>query len=156
MDLRYLALGAILSDLVDLPLGIVLWEKAGSVRLVGHSMVFAATALIVVLVATRRGPVRKRWILLAVGVFLHIALDAMWNAPETLWWPFLGWEMQSSGYVTYVSYVRDVITTPVMWAGEFVGLVYLAFLWRSSGLRERSARVRFLKTGVVSAPIDRT
>ncbi|KAA3637882.1 MAG: hypothetical protein DWP92_07130 [Armatimonadetes bacterium] len=156
MDLRFIALGAVLSDLVDLPLAIPLWSEFESVRLVGHTTVFAVLVMVVVLVATRRGLWRKRLILLATGVLLHLALDAMWQNPETLWWPFLGLEFASSGFGTYGDYVRDLFTNPWVWAGEVAGLAYLVALWRKAGLSRPEARESFIRTGVVSAPIDRT
>ena len=155
MDLRFLALGAIAPDLIDLPIAVALWSSVENVRLAGHSFVFAAIVMVAVLVLTRRGPVRRRWMLFAVGVLLHLALDAMWQLPETLWWPFFGWDFASSGFATYADYLRDLLSTPILWVGELAGLVYLAFLWRTSGLGEADARQRLLTTGTVSAPIGR-
>lgn len=156
MDLRFIALGAVLSDLVDLPVAIPLWHDFQSARLIGHSTLFAVLVMVVVLIATRRGLWRKRLILLATGVLLHLALDAMWQDPETLWWPFLGTKFTSTGFDTFGEYARAVLTNPWMWAGEAVGLVYLVALWRKAGLSESDARATFLRTGVVSASIDRT
>ena len=156
MDLRFLALGAIAPDLIDLPVGIVLWGSVENVRLAAHSFVFGGAVMVAVLLATRRGPVRKRWMLFAVGVLLHLALDAMWQLPETLWWPFFGWEFASSGFATYGAYVRDLLSNPIMWLGELAGLAYLVFLWRASGLADAGARSRLVRSGVVSAPIGRS
>ena len=156
MDLRYLALGALLPDIVDLPLGIVMWSEWQAARLIAHSIVFGSLVMLLVLVFTRRGPVRKQWMLLAVGVLLHLLLDAMWQEPETLWWPFLGWEFSATPFATFGDYAIDVLTDPIMWLGEAAGLVYLAYLWRASGLSDPSARSRLLRSGVVSAPIGRS
>lgn len=156
MDLRFLALGAVLSDVVDLPVAIPLWERFQTARLVGHSMLFAVVVLVVVLLATRRGLWRKRLVLVATGMLLHLVLDAMWQDPKTLWWPFLGWEFTSTGVATYAAYARDVLTNPWMWAGEAAGIAYLVALWRKSGLSGAEARASFLRTGVVSASIDRS
>lgn len=155
MDLRFLALGAILSDVIDLPVGIMMWSDYESVRLFGHSILFGVSAMVIVLIATRRGAWRKRFILLAAGVLLHLALDAMWQSPGTLWWPFLGDGFAASGFGTYADYVNDLVTNPVMWAGELVGLAYLIALWRKAELGDRAKRSVFVKTGVVSAAIDR-
>jgi membrane-bound metal-dependent hydrolase YbcI (DUF457 family) len=156
MDLRFLALGAILSDILDLPFGIILWDNHETVRLFGHSILFGAAVMIVVLVATRRGPWRKRLILLATGVLLHLALDAMWQSPGTLWWPFLGDGFTATGFASYSDYVGDLLTNPIMWAGEAAGMAYLVALWRKSELGAPHNLREFLATGVVSAPIDRT
>jgi len=156
MDLRFLALGAILSDLIDLPIGIVFWSDFQAVRLAGHSMLFGALLMVIVLLITRRGIWRKRLILLATGVLLHLALDSMWQSPETLWWPFLGDGFQASGFASYGAYVADLVANPLVWLGEAVGLAYVAVLWRKAGLSDRDARRSFTRTGIVSAPIDRT
>jgi hypothetical protein len=156
MDIRFLAAGAVLADVSDLPIGIFLWPTFETARLVGHSMLFAFTAMVLVAVSTRRGPVRKQWILLAVGLLLHLALDAMWRSPETLWWPFFGWDFTFSGYETYLGYAASVLTSPTMWIGEIAGLAYLAVLWRKSDMSSPDSKERFLSTGVVSAPIERS
>lgn len=157
MDLRFLALGAVLSDLIDLPVGVVGWHGAETVRLFGHSIVFAVGVMVIGLVATRRGTVwRKRSILVATGILLHLALDAMWQNPETLWWPFLGGEFTVSGFPTYTLYLRDLVQSPVLWAGELAGLSYLVVLWRKARLSDPAERRAFVATGIVSASIDRT
>lgn len=156
MDLRFLALGAVLPDLVDLPIGIAMWDSFQNVRLAAHSMLFGAVILVAVLIATRRGPWRKRLILVAVGAFLHLVLDAMWEAPGTLWWPFIGSGLEPTEFATYGSYLSNLVRNPLMWLGEVAGAVYLGYLFVRSGMREAGARSQFVRTGVVSAPIDRS
>ena len=156
MDLRFLALGALLPDLIDTPIGIVGWSRFEAVRLTGHGIVFAISVMAIVLIATRRGPIRKRWILVATGVLLHLLLDSMWNNPGTLWWPLLGSTFTSTELATYGAYAADVLTNPVMWVGEVVGFAYLVVLWRRSGLGDSAARRVLLTTGVVSASVDRS
>jgi membrane-bound metal-dependent hydrolase YbcI (DUF457 family) len=154
MDLRFLALGAILPDLIDTPIGVFGWASLGAVRLASHTILFGSLVMAAVLIFTRRGPVRKRWMLLATGVLLHLLLDAMWNLPETLWWPFLGTEFSATGFPTFGAYVQDLLTNPVMWAGEALGLVYLIALARRSNLTDPATRRTLWRTGVVSASID--
>ena len=155
MDLRYLAVGAVLPNLLDIPVAVAMWTPWQAPRLVAHSLLFGSMLMAGVLVVTSRGVRRKRWMLVSIGALIHLVLDAMWADPNTLWWPFLGWEFTSSGISTVSAYVGTILSDPWMWAGEIVGLAYLAFLWSSSGLRNRDARRRLLSTGVVSAPIHR-
>ena len=155
MDLRFLALGAILPDLIDTPIGIVGWSSFGAVRLASHGILFGSLVMVVVLIFTRRGPVRKRWMLLATGVLLHLLLDAMWNLPETLWWPLLGTEFSATGLSTYGAYVGALFTSPVVWGGEALGLIYLLALARRADLRDPAELRTLWRTGVVSARIDR-
>jgi hypothetical protein len=154
MDLRFLAVGAVAPDLIDLPIGIALWDSVGAVRLGAHSLGFAALVMAVVLVLTRRGPRRKRWMLFAVGVLAHLAFDAMWRLPETLWWPFLGTEFATTGFGTYGEYVRNLLANPVMWLGEVSGAAYLVWMGRRIGIGDPATRRTFLETGIASVGLD--
>ena len=155
MDLRFLAFGAILPDLIDTPIGFALWSRFGTVRLASHTLLFATVLLAVVMVTTRRGRPRKRWMPLAVGVLIHLVLDGMWRSPATLWWPVLGWEFDATTYQTVGSYLEWLLTDVRTWILEAVGLVYLAVLARRSDLGDQGAREQLLRTGRVSAPIGR-
>ncbi len=155
MDLRMLALGALLPGLIDTPVGAVFYSSLGSVRLVGHTLLASAAAMVLVLLRTRRGRPRKRWMPVAVGMMVHLILDGMWNDPATLWWPFLGWGFTPAGPATFGALVVDVLTDPVTWALEAVGLAYLVVLARRSHLGDPQERGAFLATGRLSAPIGR-
>lgn len=155
MDLRFLMVGAILPDLIDTPVGLVAWERFQTVRLASHSLTLAALLMVAVMLTTRRGRPRKRWMPVAIGVLMHLFLDAMWASPETLWWPLLGWEFTRTGLATVGDYMAWLFRDPRTWAGEIVGLVYLAVLAGRAGLFGREALGRFLRTGRVDAPIGR-
>ena len=156
MDLRVLAFGAILPDLIDSPVGLIWFESLGSVRLVTHTLLASAAMMIGVVLSTRRGRPRKRWMPLAIGMLMHLLLDAMWNDPETLWWPFLGWEFSQTGFATVGAYVESIVSDWRVWALEALGLVYLIVLGRRAGLSRRTAWQRLRTTGTLNAPIERT
>ncbi len=155
MDLRFLVLGALLPDLIDTPIGLVWFSTLQSVRLAVHSLLAAGLVMTIVLLATRRGRPRKRWMPLAIGLLLHLVLDAMWNDPETLWWPFLGLDFTPAGPTTAGDYMGGVLTDWRVWALEAVGLSYLIGLGRRAGLGRSEARHRLTTTGTVDAPIER-
>ena len=155
MDLRFLMAGAVLADLIDTPVGLLFWESLRNVRLLGHSLVFATVVMVAVLLATRRGRPRKRWMPVAVGVLVHLVLDAMWRQPETLWWPFLGWDFTQRSYETAGAYVAAILGDWRTWAFEAVGLAYLAYLFGRARLFDPVARREFLRTGRVDVPIGR-
>ena len=155
MDLRFLVLGAIAADFIDTPIGLLFYDRLQAVRLVGHTFLIAAAALAIVLAATRRGRPRKRWMPVAVGVLVHLALDAMWADPDTLWWPFLGWEFTAAGPSTAADYIVSILSDWRVWALEAIGLAYLVYLWRKGNLGQRSSRREFLRTGVIDVPIER-
>lgn len=155
MDLRFLMLGAVLADLIDTPVGLLFWDSLRNVRLIGHSLLFAAVVMLIVLLSTRRGRPRKRWMPLAVGVLVHLVLDAMWRQPETLWWPFLGWEFTERTYATAGAYVRAILGDWRTWMFEATGLAYLAYLFARARLFDSDARKEFIETGRIDVPIGR-
>ena len=155
MDLRFLAAGAVLPDVLDTPIGLVFYETLGAVRLVAHSLLFAAAAMVVVVTTTRRGRPRKRWMPVAVGVLAHLLLDAMWADPETLWWPLLGWDFSPAGPATAGGYIVGILTDWRVWVMEALGLAYLVGLAKRGGLDTAPGRAEFLRTGRVDVPIGR-
>lgn len=155
MDLRFLAFGALLPNIIDTPLALAMWSSWQAPRLSSHSLAFGSIVMAVVLVTTRRGSRRKQWMLVATGILVHLALDSMWADPQTLWWPFLGWEFTATAHVTFGAYLGTVLSDPWMWAGEAVGFSYLVYLWRASDLHDRTLRRVLMSTGRVSAPIGR-
>lgn len=154
MDLRVLMLGAVLPDLVDTPVGFLLWDRFRTARLAGHSLAATAAVMVAVLVLARRGRPRKRWMPLAIGMLMHLVLDAMWQSPATLWWPFLG-GFTATPHPTPGAYVAAVLADPWMWLGEIVGGVYLVTLARRGRLGDRARLTRFLRTGRIDVPIGR-
>ena len=153
MDLRFLALGAILPDVLDTPIGLTWFSSLGAVRLAAHSLLFAGIVMTWIVLATRRGRPRKKWMPVAIGVLIHLFLDAMWASPETLWWPLLGFEFTAHNATSASGYVSDVVSSVWVWAGEIVGVGYVVWLAKRAGLATPEARREFYKTGRVEAPI---
>ncbi len=154
MDLRFLMLGAVLPDLIDTPIGWIWFGTTMTTRLVLHSLLFASLAMVIVVLRTRRGRPRKRWMPLAIGMLVHLALDAMWASPETLWWPFLGLDFTPAGATDLAGHVGDVLTDARVWLLEILGAAYLFVLARRGGLHREAERRAFLASGVVDVPID--
>ncbi len=106
-----------------------------------------------IVIATRRGRPRKRWMPLAIGVLMHLFLDAMWASPDTLWWPFFGFDFSTAEPATAGAYLADVLAKPLPWLGEVAGLTYLLMLARRAGLGSAPARRTLLESGRIDAPI---
>jgi hypothetical protein len=92
-DRRWLipcALGAVLPDLIDKPIGhILLADSIGYGRIYGHTILFFLLIAVVGII------VWKFWktpavCAVAVGVLTHDILDLMWREPENWFYPFLG------------------------------------------------------------------
>ncbi|NNC74097.1 MAG: hypothetical protein HKN93_01170 [Acidimicrobiia bacterium] len=153
MDLRTLAFGAVVADLIDTPIGFATFAEGGSILLVAHSLLFAVVVMTVVVLITRRGRPRRRWMAIPVAMLMHLMLDGMWSHPETLLWPFFGFDFAQSGFETAGSYLEAILTDPWRWVGEGLGLAYLVYLWRAAGLSDRGTRADFARTGIIHVPI---
>ena len=63
-----------------------------------HSITVSIALLAVVMLATKRGSVRRKTLLgLPIGMILHLVFDAAWNDTATFWWPFTGLEFDDVG-----------------------------------------------------------
>jgi len=128
-DYRLAAVGALVPDLIDAPLG----HRAHA-----HTLLFAVGALGLVMAATvRRRALRSRLLALPVGLLLHLVLHGVVGRSSLLYWPFLGdWGRLS------------LVPRPgVLVVQEIIGLAAAARVWYQFGLRDRGRRAAFLRTG---------
>jgi hypothetical protein len=91
VDIRFLLLGAVLGDLIDLPVGtLILADRYSTGELWFHSLILPTIYLVTVLVLTRRGRRRRAWMALGIGWLLHLLLDGMWVSQEVFHSPSSG------------------------------------------------------------------
>ena len=136
IDYRLVALGAIV-PVVEAPWG------SGPL----HALIMPTLVLIVVMSLThRRRLVRRQWLGLPIGMYLHLVADALANVPEAFWWPFLGW---SFGGADTPEVARG------WWSAvlEVVGVLMALWAYRRFGLDDRSRRDVFLRTGQLDRAI---
>ena len=107
-----------------------------------HTLLAAVVVLTAVMLATRRRRlVRRRWLGLPIGLFLHLVLDGVWTRTELFWWPLFG----ADGWRERLPEISRGATSVVL---ELVGVGALVWFARQAGLAESvPARRRFLRTG---------
>lgn len=146
VDVRLLVLGAVLPNLIDKPLGTVLWPGYfGADRLFGHSLLFPTVIMVVALLVTRRGRRRRGIMAVAIGAMLHLLLDGMWTSTSTFLWPLFGAAFEA-GRPEYWGNLGEIFT-PVAILQELVGLAYLVYLYRKAGLSDGPTRRAVAETG---------
>jgi inner membrane protein len=129
-DLRFWALGSLLPDIIDKPVGHYL--LAGIFQYNGR--IFSHTLLLVVLLlvtALFLPHSKGRGCLIAVsaGVLMHLILDSMWLTPQTLFWPLLDWSFPASSEGEWLgSLIRGVTNNPAVFIPELIGIAILAAL----------------------------
>lgn len=148
VDVRFLTVGALLPNLVDKPLGTLLRpDFFGADRIYGHTLLFSTSIMVVALVATRRGRVRRRWMAVAIGAMLHLVLDGMWTSGATLFWPVLGWAFDPGVTPYWDGFVQRELVSAQTLLQEIVGLGYLGYVWGISGLSDPVTRASFFRNG---------
>ncbi len=148
VDVRFLLLGAILPDLIDLPIGTVLLaDRYSTGELWFHSLTLAALYMAAVLLMTRRGRRRRAFMALGVGWLFHLLLDGMWTDPQVFFWPFFGWDIPPGEAPFWPLAWERAMSDPWRWAKEAVGLGYLTWLWVATGLNRPERRRSLIETG---------
>jgi LexA-binding, inner membrane-associated putative hydrolase len=90
IDPRFLAIGALLPDLVDKPIGrIIFASSVANGRIIGHTLLFSFLLLLIGLyLYEKRRDIKV--VALATGSFFHLFEDQMWAQPRTFFWPLHG------------------------------------------------------------------
>lgn len=134
LDYRVVAAGAV-APLVE--------AATGGPRVL-HTLLGAVVALGVVMGATRhRRLVRRRWLGLPIGLFLHLALDGAFTRAELFWWPFLGWSLGGGGLPELD---RPLVVVVLL---EVAGAAALWWCAQAFGLDDPGRRRVMLRTGQV-------
>lgn len=147
VDVRFLLLGAILPDLLDLPIGtLVLADRYSTGELWSHSLVAPSLYMVAVLIMTRRGRQRRAFMALGVGWLFHLFLDGMWVDPEVFFWPLFGDVPAGESPFWPLAWER-ALTDLWRWVREAAGLGYLVWLWAALGLGSPARRRGVIATG---------
>jgi membrane-bound metal-dependent hydrolase YbcI (DUF457 family) len=85
VDLAFLALGSMLPDIIDNPLGLVVFGTPAEGRTFCHTLLFL---LVLAALAFYLKDVRLASV--SAGVAAHLVLDFIWQSPIILFWPLLG------------------------------------------------------------------
>ena len=106
-----------------------------------HSLLASVVLLAIVMLATqRRRLVRRRWLGVPIGMFIHLVLDGAWANTHVFWWPAFG---LSFGHDRLPELDRGGLSV----AMELIGVAALLYAWNRFDLRDPRARNRFLRTG---------
>lgn len=148
VDVRFLLVGALLPDLIDLPVGTLIFaDRFSTGELWAHSLVAPTFYMAIVLLATRRGRRRRAWMALGVGWLFHLLLDGMWLDQEVFLWPFFGFEIPAGTAPYWPLAWERALSDPWRWVAEAIGVGYLSWLWVRLGLSEPGRRRMAMETG---------
>jgi hypothetical protein len=152
VDVRFLAVGALLPDVIDLLVGTLLFpDRFSSGEIHAHTLVVPTVVAVGVLLSTRRGRRRRAWMALIVAWFFHLLLDGMWASTEVFLWPFFGFGLPRGPDPYWSDVLSRASSDPWRWITELIGLGYLVWLWIATGLNDPERRAGFLGDGRLPA-----
>lgn len=133
INLKYLAIGALLPDLIDKPIGRIIFASTfENGRIIGHTLLISFIIFLIGLYCCQK---RKdnRWLALSLGSYFHLIEDQMWGQPKTFLWPLLG-----------LSFPRDFT--------DYTGIEYLLMMLEKSFRPELSQTfiTEILGIGIIS------
>jgi len=137
-DLALVALGSLLPDIIDKPLGYLVFGTPAMGRTIAHTLIFLICLATIAILFNSRGLYS-----LSGGVLAHLILDSMWNSPDTLFWPLLGrfpivTHMETADYLAMLMHA---LYNPYVAVPECLGLAYLIYFCWS----KRAALASFLE-----------
>ena len=123
-EMACLTLGSMLPDIIDKPLGLVVFGTPDMGRTVAHTFLFL---LIITLLAIRFHDLRIAS--MSGGVLAHLVLDSMWMSPVILFWPLLGNFPVTTGAAPfgYFQHLLFELRDPAVLVPEVLGLSYLIY-----------------------------
>lgn len=108
-----------------------------------HSVLFPVLVMGAVMVGFRGQRLRqRRWLGLAIGMFMHLLLAATFTSGELFWWPVLGFDVGDAAPRRPGLGLAIVL--------EVVGGLVLLWLVRRLGLTVAADRDRFVRTGHIN------
>ena len=148
-DIRLILVGSLLPDIIDKPVGQLFFRETFSTgRIFSHTLLFVVVLGITGIYLYRR--YHKTWLtVLAAGSLMHLVLDTMWQNPQTLLWPLLGFDFQRIVLTDWVTHtiVTPITTKPAVYVPEMVGLAVV--VWFGWVLLRRKTIFAFLRHGQV-------
>ena len=148
VDIRLLMIGALLPDIIDKPVGQYFFrETFSNGRIFSHTLLFLILVALAGLYLYRRS--NREWLLvLSFGTFTHLVLDQMWLAPQTLFWPLLGFTFDREELADWVpNMLQAMLTNPEVYIPELVGAIVL--FWFGLVLVRRKKVLAFIRYGKV-------
>jgi len=129
IDYRFILLGALLPDIIDKPLGLILLPGVlANGRTFLHTLLFLSLTVLTAVIIYRQK--RRMWgIYIAFGVLTHFVMDAMWTDPVTFYWPLLGAFPANPGISIWIlqSWMHSLIEEPRLYISEAAGFLILLF-----------------------------
>mgnify|MGYP000882753242 FL=1 len=124
VDYRWLAVAAMLPDVIDKPLAMTVFRDSQTSQGLAHTLIVHALVALVGLAIWR-----AKLLPYLLAFNMHLLFDQIWHHPATLFFPLLGPEFDPYRFMgtpdAMVSVYLDILRRPQIWLAEAVGLLIL-------------------------------
>jgi hypothetical protein len=147
LDYRLLAISALLPDLIDKPLAMLVFTDAHTSQLIAHSLLFNLGLLTLTLFFWDKG------LPYVLAFNAHLLADRMWNHTQSFWWPIFGWhtfweyKFMNTPRAMFDVYVDIVINYPQVWLIEIMAVFVLLWFGYAHQLYRWPVLRHFILTG---------
>ena len=148
VDIRLLFIGALLPDIIDKPLGHLFFrETLSNGRVFAHTLLFFIIIALIGLYLYRSRS--QLWLLvIAFGTLVHLILDQMWQAPQTLLWPVFGFAFPRGDITGWIqNTLKALLSNPAVYIPELIGAGIL--IWFAWFLLRKKKALAFIARGKV-------
>jgi hypothetical protein len=129
IDYRLVLAGSMLPDIIDKPLGgLVFRESLGSGRVYCHTLLFFLLLFGAGIFCWYKLK-RPGFLTLTGGSFAHYVLDGMWLYPTTFFWPAYGWVFEKNVPENWLEHwIESLLSEPHVFVPEIIGgLILISF-----------------------------
>jgi len=154
IDYRLILLGSMFPDIVDKPLGMLIFANSiANGRVYTHTLLVNLVLVSIGIYLVRRK--RPNFLIFSLCSCFHLALDEMWLSPQTLLWPLLGWEFPRRDISHWWENVLQALfSDPRVYVPEAVGVAVLMIFGLI--LIKRRAVGKFLSRGSIIRSLTTT
>lgn len=122
-DFILLIIGSLLPDIIDKPLGLIVYHGFGNGRLIAHTLIFNLVLFLLIFIF------KRRLLIIPIASFLHLIGDKMWKEPKILFYPFLG-DFPKKPIISLDGRLRTILNAyhnPIILFSDALGFTLLLF-----------------------------
>ncbi|NMM63159.1 metal-dependent hydrolase [Clostridium sp. P21] len=146
IDYRLIAIGAVLPDIIDKPIGAYFFRSTfHNSRIFAHSLIFSVLLIIIGIYYYKRSR-NNSFTLLGVSSLIHQIFDSMWLYPGIWFWPAYGLKFPTRPEGNWIaSNIVNLLTNPFVYGPEILGAFIIGYYVIKLVINKRVKE--FLKTG---------
>ena len=148
IDYRMVLIGSDLPDIIDKPIGAVLFRNTfHNSRIFCHTLLFVVILLAIgIALGLKNKNFKNNLLVLWFCGSIHLILDSMWLFKGILFWPFLGWKFPTRADGNWASDdLQRLLTDPTYYGPELLGFLILVYF--ALKLIRQGKFKRFIYTG---------